>query len=112
MADIIPTIGRIVIYKLSAQDAWEINKLRAMAESTPEIDEPAGAGEEYPAMIVQVSDWGRGGGPAHAYTPVNLKVMLDGDDTLHVTIIKPGDKPGDYHWMEYQKGQAAKTEAA
>lgn len=86
-----PTIGRIVLYKC--------------------MD-----GETRPAMIVAV------------WTPdmVNLKVILDDSNdyrtgrgfTMHEcvnglawrTSVKRGEGKGEWDWMPYQKGQAAKTE--
>lgn len=98
-AQIIPTIGRIVIYKLAAADITRIQAKR-LGFAYNEARE----GDEYPAMIVRT--WG--GTPASA---VNLKVMLDGEDSYWATSRTVGEKPGDYHWMDYQKGQAAKAEA-
>lgn len=117
MSDIVPTIGRIVLYKVPSWQVVEINQRRkdAYARAAWHSWKKTGAqvhagnavteGQVFPAMIVAV--WGT--------TPtcsVNLKVCLDGSDTYWVTSVSVGDKPGSYHWMEYQKGQAAKTEAA
>ena len=54
-------------------------------------------------MIVQV--WGD-----QPDSCINLQVFLDGSDQLWVTSVQVGDQEGDYQWMAYQKGQAAKTE--
>jgi hypothetical protein len=116
MVDIVPTIGRIVIYTLSADDASKINKRRADAKTHMEthiansngvmvhVGNDAREGVDYPAMVV--STWG---GKPDSY--VNLKVELDGSDTFWARSRKVGTGPGTYHWMEYQKGQAAKYEA-
>ena len=99
MTAIVPTIGRIVIYKLSETDVSRIQAKRlGFAYNDVRV------GDEYPAIIVRT--WG--GTPTSA---VNLKVMLDGEDSYWATSRAVGDKPGDYHWMEYQKGQAAKAAA-
>jgi hypothetical protein len=117
MAEIIPTIGRIVIYTLSADDAATINKRRADARAHMDahrsnsngvmvhVGNEAREGQEYPMLIVAT----RGGQP-DSY--VNGTVQLDGSDTFWATSRKVGTGPGTYHWMEYQKGQAAKTEKA
>ncbi|WP_049820083.1 hypothetical protein [Bradyrhizobium japonicum] len=101
MSEIVPTIGRIVLYRLCDNDVISIHKQRGRAFAG---NEPR-AGAVLPAMIVAV--WGS--------TPdacVNLKVMLDGEDTLWATSRNRGDGEGQWHWMPYQLGQAAKTEAA
>lgn len=101
MPEIVPTIGRIVEYTLSDYDAREILKQRGRDTRSNDVEE----GQVYPAMIVRV--WGDT--PSAA---VNLKVMLDGEDTYWATSRCVGEGHGNYQWMAYQKGQAAKTEAA
>ena len=115
MVEIIPTIGRIVIYKLSADDATKINRRRQDAMRCMQmhimnsngvmvhVGNEAKEGAEYPMMIVAV--WGSA---PDSY--LNGKVELDGSDTYWATSVKVGIVPGTYHWMEYQRGQAAKTE--
>lgn len=112
---ITPTVGRIVLYKLSEQDQVTIRRRRGAGlvhavenamdwlRGLHEANDVA-AGEVYPMIITRV--WGD--------TPdacVNGTVFLDGPDTLWVTSRHCGDQPGDYDWMPFQKGQAAKTEA-
>lgn len=115
MVDIVPTIGRIVIYTLSADDADKINKRRTDAQRHMDahrttsngvmvhVGNEAREGYDYPAMVV--ATWGR---EPDSY--VNLKVELDGSDNFWAMSRKVGTGPGTYHWMEYQKGQAAKAE--
>jgi hypothetical protein len=104
MAEIVPTIGRIVIYTLSTDDAVKINKRRddavlsrhsngVMVHVGNEVME----GNEYPAIVVEV--WGD-----RPDSPINLKVELDGSDAFWAGSRKVGTGPGTYHWMEYQKG--------
>lgn len=117
MGTIVPTAGRIVLYKLSEQDAQAINRRRTTGQSIAKriLDNlwPAGAqahigntveaGDVLPAVIVK--SWG--------VTPtscVNLQVFLDGNDTYWATSRNCGDMDGHYQWMPYQLGQAAKTE--
>jgi hypothetical protein len=116
MTDIVPTKGRIVWYVLSADDAAKINKRRADAASHLDYHRSnaigvmvhtgneAMEGAIYPAMVVET--WGD-----KPHSAVNLKVELDGNDSFWATSRQVGEGPGTYHWMPYQKGQAAKTEA-
>lgn len=94
----IPTIGRIVHYRLSEQDATQINRRRADAsahlsehrENSTGVVVHAGnsvaAGDVYPLVITRV--WGNVEGSA-----VNGQVLLDGNDTLWVTSVTEGDGP-------------------
>lgn len=108
-----PTIGRIVLYVLSSQDVAKITSRRAAnvqisdrvtdgwrIDAKPEHSTPVELGQIFPAMVVRVDD-----------EAVNLKVMLDGADDLWVTSRVESDTqfPGTWHWMEYQKLQAAKS---
>lgn len=116
MAEIVPTKGRIVLYVLSADDAAAINKRRKAADEhwdyhaknaigvMVHAGNAANEGAIYPAMVV--ATWG-----TNADSYVNLKVELDGSDSFWATSRRVGEGPGTYHWMEYQKGQAAKYEA-
>ncbi len=77
-----PTIGRIVIYVLTEQDAERVNALpRASCNG-------ASAGDEYPAVVVR----------AWSATTVNLKVLLDGTPDLWATSRLEGATPGTWHW--------------
>lgn len=118
---IVPTIGRVVLYCLSQQDADAINRRRTDGFSIRERMQqepaawPAGAqahignhayaGDVFPADIVRV--WGD-----QPDSAVNLQVKLDGNDTYWVTSATVSEEPvqGRYHWMPYQKGQAAKVD--
>lgn len=114
---IVPTIGRIVWYRMSVASAIEINQRRKDAMGWRDwfralkpgaqvhVGNQVQAGDLYPAMIVRT--WGD--------TPtscVQLQVFLDGNDTFWATSVNVGTGDGTYQWMPYQKGQAAKTEAA
>lgn len=92
-----PTLGRIVLYILTAADADAINASRG-DELTPQRGNHAAEGQIFPSMVVAV--WGDGENPA-----VNLKVQLDGTDTYWATSRHESDEksPGTWHWMEYQK---------
>lgn len=104
MVEIIPTIGRIVIYKLSEEDAATIQIRRVEGtQASMALANHAHAGQEFPAMVVRT--WGD-----QPDSRVNLKVFLDGADNFWATSRVVGDRPGEYHWMDYQKGQAAKYE--
>ncbi|HEY9473021.1 MAG TPA: hypothetical protein VIS06_04110 [Mycobacteriales bacterium] len=85
-----PTIGRIVHYRLSAQDAAIIRDRRA---ATGAHGNPALEGDVYPAEIVRV--FGPADNPDRA---VNLQVGLDGEDTYWATSRTEGDGPGTWFW--------------
>lgn len=82
----VPTIGRIVHYILSAADAAKVNSQRL-----PDHANSADEGDVYPMLIVRV--WGK--------TPeaaVNGQVFIDGDFTLWVTSATLGEGPRHYFW--------------
>ena len=115
MAEQIPTIGRIVHYKLTADDATLINRRRTtgaeiaeriqqeMMTSAPpnrpvwplgaqaHIGNEAKEGQVFPMMITRV--WGDT--PSAA---VNGQAYLDGNDVLWVTSACAGDQPHQFAW--------------
>lgn len=118
----IPTIGRIVHYRLSADDATQINRRRTtgarIAErmqnaippdvgrnTEPIFGWPAGAqahignevkeGDTFPMMITRV--WGDT--PESA---VNGQVFLDGTDVFWATSVSVGEGPRTFSWPSRQ----------
>lgn len=98
-----PTIGRIVHYRLTADDAEMINRRRSDfdAERAREvrpgyvghIGNRVAQGDVYPATIVRVF------GPAdRPDAAVNLQVSLDGNDLYWATSRVEGDGPGTWRW--------------
>jgi len=102
-----PTIGRIVHYTLTEQDAEAINRRRAdfaafqRSHAHPHepgqpgatghqahVGNPAAAGQVFPASVVRTF-----GGAA-----VNLQVQLDGTDTYWATSRVEGAEPGQWSW--------------
>lgn len=93
-----PTIGRIVHYQLTVQDAEQINRHRAAVEQVTvgaqaHVGNTSQAGDILPAMIVRVLPGDN----------VNLQVFLDGNDTLWATTRPPvladnTSAPGCWHW--------------
>ena len=106
-----PSIGRIVHYRLSADDAAQINRRRTTGASIaqrmkygddPQLKAwPAGAqahigneaqeGDTFPMLIVKC--WGD--------TPtssVNGQVFLDGSDVLWATSVAAGEGPRSFSW--------------
>lgn len=97
-----PTVGRIVHYQLTKQDAEQINRRRTSAPSIrARIDDnawPIGAqahignavseGDIFPAIVVRVWPEDR----------VNAQVFLDGNDTFWATSKAPGPDPGEWAW--------------
>ncbi|MFE2469698.1 hypothetical protein [Streptomyces mirabilis] len=86
-----PTIGRIVHYTLSQQDADEINRRRTHRVTRTGND--ARGGDVYPAMIVRIF----GDTPESA---VNLQVFLDGSDSHWATSRTLGEGPFHWAWPE------------
>lgn len=115
----IPTIGRLVHYRLSADDALAINRRRTSGQSiaartknaipptegrnhaTTIYGWPAGAqahigndareGDIFPMLITKV--WGDTPDSA-----VNGQAFLDGNDVLWVTSVTAGDGPRTFSW--------------
>lgn len=117
MADQIPSIGRIVHYRLSSQDVEQIMRRRTNGKSIAERMKsdieppimgapriaawPAGAqahigndvaeGDTFPMLIVKV--WGTS--PESA---VNGQVFLDSNDVFWATSRTVGTQPGTFGW--------------
>lgn len=103
----LPTIGRIVHYRINESDARTINKRRADFEKarrhnliggdilTPKdpgwqahVGNDVREGDYYPAIVVRTF-----GG-----TAANLKVLLDGNDDYWATSRAEGEGPGSWAW--------------
>jgi hypothetical protein len=94
-----PSIGRIVHYTLTEQDADQINRRRkdANAHMREHTDAATGvhvhvgngvqAGDVYPLVITRV--WASAE-QVTEHTAVNGQVLLDGNDTLWVTSVSQG----------------------
>ena len=78
----IPSIGRIVLYRLSAEDVVAIKGNRTVRPTGNAVNE----GEIYPAMIVRT--WGNTEGSC-----CQLQVFLDGADTYWATSRREGQGP-------------------
>lgn len=115
MSDQKPSVGRIVHYKLSADDAAQINRRRTTCKSIADriqvlihttTDEkltgwPVGAqahigndvaeGDVFPMLIVRV--WG-----PSAESAVNGQVFLDGNDVFWATSRTVGEQSGQFLW--------------
>lgn len=93
----VPSIGRIVHYRLAPWDADAINRRRADGERNGRRDDGAqvhhgnraSEGDVLPAMIVRC--WGDTEGAM-----VNLQVFLDGNDTLWVSSRQEGESVGNW----------------
>lgn len=84
-----PTIGRIVLYTLSAEDAVAITRHRAalVGAEGNRVEE----GQVFPAMVVRV--WGDA-----PEASVQLQVFLDGNDAHWATSVKEGEGPRTWAW--------------
>lgn len=103
-----PTTGRIVHYKLTAEQAEQVNRRRTTSSSIAARAEdrawPLGAqahignhaspGDVLPLVIVRVwpDEFGAG------KPGVNGQVLLDGNDTLWVTSAAEGNEAGQWSW--------------
>lgn len=86
-----PTPGRVVLYRLTDDDARHITHERVHSGQTGNHVE---AGQTYPAMVVRVF-------PGNPDNAVNLRVLLDGQDPpLWATSRLPGTEPGTWAWPE------------
>lgn len=116
MTSIVPTVGRIVLYKVNSADVYQINARRKDGSDKRQwhaairsgaqvhVGNDVKVGDVFPMIVTRV--WGDTPDAA-----INGSCFLDGNDILWVTSSHCGTEVGDYHWMEYQKGQAAKAEA-
>jgi len=103
----LPTVGRIVNYKLSEQDAHEITRRRTnsvlIKEQIKEGKWPLGAqahignpvkeGDVLPMIITAV--WSE--------TCVNGQVILDGTDSLWKKSVQIGDNVDNWNWPVINK---------
>lgn len=103
----VPTIGRIVHYRLNDDDARAINRRRtdggsiAQRMATSPAEWPAGAqahigngvkeGDTFPMMITRV--WG-----SNPEAAVTGQVFLDGNDVLWATSVCVGEGPRTFSW--------------
>jgi hypothetical protein len=99
----VPTIGRIVHYRLRGDQATVVNDARRHARDKCflHLHEQHGtqlhtgnevkAGDVFPMMVIRV--WGDTPGCA-----VNGQVYLDGNDVLWATSVSVGEGPGTFSW--------------
>lgn len=100
-----PTIGRIVQYRLSEQDADAINRRREDARFNRRGITPNGeqvhtgnqvyAGDIFPLIITRVWDHGL---PTSTPALVNGQVLLDGNDVYWATSVSEGEGERHYQW--------------
>lgn len=103
MSDQKPSLGRIVHYTLSEQDAEAINRRRDDAQahagehrdrrdgSQVHVGNEVKAGDVYPMVITRV--WG-----PESKSAVNGQVLLDGNDLYWVTSTAVGEGPRHFAW--------------
>ena len=87
------TIGRIVWFVFDQSSADQVQAGRNLFTSgLQETGNTVMVGDVYPAMVVRL----------HGGTSVNLKVFLDGTDTLWATSVPFSDAKGPrtWHWPE------------
>lgn len=79
-----PTLGQVVHYRLSDQDATAINAL-------PAQHNPTTANQTVAAIVVQV--WNA--------STCNLRLLLDGDSDYWATSRVVGNQPGQWNWPQH-----------
>lgn len=93
------TIGRVVLYTLTDDDAEKVNRRRVtsvehrddwLAGAQAHIGNGVQAGNVFPLLVTR--HWGG--------NMVNGQVLLDGNDTLWVTSRSEGTTPGSWAWPE------------
>lgn len=101
----VPTIGRIVRYKLTQEQADQVNRRRtdgaSIADRIGQDKWPIGAqahignkveqGDVFPMLVVRT--WGNDENSA-----VNGQVFLDGNDVLWATSVVEGPHNGMFEW--------------
>lgn len=107
-----PTIGRIVIYRATANDADTINRRREDAQekmlwhqalktgTQVHVGNSVKEGDEFPLIITRV--WGDSESAAF-----NGQLLLDGNDLYWVTSTKIGDKPRECYWPNVKAANEA-----
>lgn len=85
-----PSIGRIVHYTVTSQDAVAISRRRATQIHT---GNEVVVERVYPMIITRV--WGD-----EPTSAVNGQVLLDGNDAHWVTSVTAGDGPGRFTWPQ------------
>ncbi|MFB7595771.1 hypothetical protein [Streptomyces sp. NPDC056160] len=95
-----PTIGRTVLYRVTEQDANDINGRRKDWHLSGVADQQTGVvghvgntvepGDVFPAVIVRVWD--------ESVVTCNLRVLLDGTDVHWATSRAEGTEPGNWSW--------------
>lgn len=104
-----PSLGRIVQYVLTEEDATAINKRRSdfqhlgrekLKDDTwsfgaqAHVGNPVKAGDIFPMIITRL--WPDASGTPASY--VNGQVLLDGTDAYWVTSRQPAEEPKEGHW--------------
>lgn len=97
------SIGRIVHYVLTADDAGAVNRRRQHYSAYQSESWPGGAqahsgnhvneGEHVPTVVTVAWENESNNG-------INGQVLLDGNDSLWVTSVQEGEAPGTWHWPE------------
>lgn len=99
-ASMAPTVGRILIYALSRQDADAINRRRRHAREHIQehrdnsngvqihVGNDVSEGQEFPMIVTRA--WG-----PHC---VNAQVFLDGNDLYWASSVLEGEGAGRWHW--------------
>lgn len=94
VTDQLPSVARIVHYRLSAEDVSNINFQRTRLLGGERGNAPR-EGDVLPLIVAAVYAEYKS---IEAPSVVNGQVILDGPDTLWVTSRKQGDENGQWSW--------------
>jgi hypothetical protein len=87
---VIPSIGRIVLYKLNSDDVSVIRTFRS--DISGKVGNSVSAGDIFPMIITKVFD-----NKPTTKSSVNGQVFLDGNDNLWVVSVLQGHKEREWH---------------
>lgn len=96
----VPTIGRVVHYRLTDEEAAKINRWRDQnktnrgaihAGSVGHVGNECSEGQAFAADVVSITEF-----PLRA--AINLQVKLDGNDTFWKRDADEGEGPGTWSW--------------
>lgn len=99
MSGVVPTIGRIVHYRVTEANVEFIRARRNAVHSILRGNE-VDVGDVFPLLIVRV--WG-----AQPSSYVNGQLFLDGNDQIWVTSTKAGEGIGEFTWPSVPAKQPA-----
>lgn len=104
----IPSIGEVVLYKLSSTDIETIRarRNRAMGNYSDHLGNPLFEGDDFPAIITRVWDQ-----TPTALSLVQLQVFLDGSDQVWAFSSEQGCENGNWRKRTFAEPDAHRQKA-